>query len=78
MFFVVCFDLVTWRCIVTFNKAMHPASKFNFEFFIAEATLKNFAKLKGKHLYWSLFIIKLSTCRPAKLSKRDPSPGVFL
>ena len=32
----------------------------------------------GKHLCWSLFLIKMQTFRPATLSKRDSITGVFL
>ena len=40
--------------------------------------LKNFANFKGKHLCWSLFLIKLQASRPATLLKRDSNTGVFL
>ena len=40
--------------------------------------LKNFEILTGKHLCWSLFLIKLQACKPATLLKRDSSTGVFL
>ena len=36
--------------------------------------LKNFANFTGKHLFWSLFLIKLHT----PLLKRDSNTGVFL
>ena len=32
----------------------------------------------GKHLCWSLFLIKLQAFRPANLSKRDFNPDAFL
>ena len=35
------------------------------------AVLKNFTKLTGQKLCWSLFLIKLQALRPATLSKRD-------
>ena len=37
--------------------------------------LKNFANLTGKHLCWSLFLIKLQVFRPATLLKRDSNGG---
>ena len=40
--------------------------------------LKKFANFMGKHLYWSLFLIKLQAIRPATLLKRNSSTGVFL
>ena len=33
--------------------------------------LKNFPIFTGKHLCWSLFVTKLSACKPANLLKRD-------
>ena len=39
---------------------------------------KNFANFKGKHLCWSLFLIKLQAWTPAALLKRDPNTGAFL
>ena len=35
------------------------------------AVLKNFTKLTGQKLCWSLFLIKLQALRPATLSKRN-------
>ena len=40
--------------------------------------LKNFASFTGKHLCWSLFLIKLHALRPATLLKRDSNTAVFL
>ena len=40
--------------------------------------LKNFAIFKGKHIWWSLFLIKLQIFRPETLLKRDFDRGVFL
>ena len=34
-------------------------------------------KFKGKHLYWSHFLIKLRPFRPATLSKRNSSTDVL-
>ena len=39
---------------------------------------KNFAVITGKHLCWSLFVIKLPACKPANLLKRDSNTSVFL
>ena len=39
--------------------------------------LKNFANFTGKHLCWSLFLIRLQG-RPATLLKRDSNKDVFL
>ena len=40
--------------------------------------LKNFALFTGKHLCWSLSLIKLLGWRPATLIKRKSNTGVFL
>ena len=42
------------------------------------SVLKYFAILTGKHLCWSLFLIKLQAFKPATLLKRDPNTSVFL
>ena len=41
-------------------------------------SMKNFAILTGKHLCWSLILIKFQTWRPASLLKKDFNIGVFL
>ena len=46
--------------------------------FFKIGVLKNFAIFKGKHLSWSLFLIKLQAFTPATLFKRDSYTGVFL
>ena len=48
------------------------------EVFYKKAVLKNFSILTGKHLCWSLFLIKLWSFRSATLLKRDSNTGVFL
>ena len=50
------------------------------EMFYTKAVLKNFAIFTGKHLRWSLFLIKLLSqdLRPATSSKRDYNTGIFL
>ena len=35
-----------------------------------KTVLKNFAIFTGKHLYWSLFLIKFQAFSPATLSKK--------
>ena len=44
---------------------------------IYKAVLKNFAIFTGKHLFWSLFLIRFQPFRPATLLKRDSNTGVF-
>ena len=38
--------------------------------------LKNFTNFTGKHLCWTLFLIKLQPFRPTTLLKRDSNTGV--
>ena len=40
--------------------------------------LKNFGNFTGKHLCWSLFLIKFQAWMSAILLKRDSNSGVFL
>ena len=40
--------------------------------------LKNIVIFIGKHLFWSLFLIKLQAFKPATLIKRNSNTGVFL
>ena len=39
---------------------------------------KNCVIFTGKHLRWSLFVIKLPACKPVNLLERDSSTNVFL
>ena len=45
--------------------------------FFKIAVQKKFAIFRGKHLGWSLFLIKLQSFRPVTLLKRDSNTGVF-
>ena len=46
--------------------------------FIKKDVLKNFAKFTGKHLHWSLFMIKPQGSGPVTLLKTDSNTGAFL
>ena len=48
------------------------------QMFLKIGVLKNFANYTGKHLHWSLFLIKLLAWRPVTLLKKDSNTGVFL
>ena len=48
------------------------------QMFFKIGVLKIFANFTGKHLCWSLFLIKLQALKPANLLKRDSNTGVFL
>ena len=39
---------------------------------------KNFVNFTGKHLCWSLFLIRLQALKPTTLLKGDSNAGVFL
>ena len=45
---------------------------------VKKGVLKNFANFTGKHLCWSLFLIKFQAFNPGTLLKRDSNTGVFL
>ena len=45
---------------------------------LKKGLLKNFTIFIGKHLCWSLFLIKLQALRPVTLLKEDSNTGVFL
>ena len=45
------------------------------EVFFQQRCSKNFTSFAGKHLCWSLFLVKF--WRPETLLKRDPNTGVF-
>ena len=46
--------------------------------FLKIVAFKNLANFTGKHLCWSLFLIKLYTWGPETLLKRDSNTDVFL
>ena len=47
------------------------------EMFYNKEVLKKLAKFTEKHLYWSLFLVKVTGWSPATLLKRDSSTGIF-
>ena len=48
------------------------------QMFFKIGVLKNFTICTGKHLCWSLFLMKLQAWRPATLLKIDSNTGVYL
>ena len=56
-------------------KCMPPQPQ---EVFYKKAVLKHFTIFIGKHLCWSLFLLKLQVWKTAILLKRDSNIGVFL
>ena len=61
-----------------FNWDSNPFQKKPPEVFYKKDVLKSFAIFSGKHLCWSLFLIKLKVFRSATFLKRDSSTGDFL
>ena len=47
------------------------------QIFFKIGVYKNFESFTGKHLCWSLFLIKLQTWRPATLLRRDYNTGAM-
>ena len=47
------------------------------QMFFKIGVLRNFANFTGKHLCWSLFLIKSQARRPGTLLKSDSKTGVF-
>ena len=64
--------------IVTCNDVLTHFRSSRWQIFFKICVIKNFANSKGKHLCWSLCLIKLQVSRPAFLSKRDSNTGAFL
>ena len=76
VFVVSCFLLyLSWRYTAS-KTSLHRSSRRQILFQIG--VLKNFAIFTGKHLCWSLFLIKLQDWNPATLIKGDSNTGVFL
>ena len=60
-------------CFLTKNSKKQPP-----QVFYETAVLESISILTGKHLCWSVILIKLQTFSPATLLKGDNSTGVFL
>ena len=63
---------------VTCSDVLTHFRSSRWQIFFKICVIKNFANSKGKHLCWSLCLIKLQVSRPAFLSKRDSNTGTFL
>ena len=52
------------------QQQMHGISRSSRpEVFCKKAAVKTYAKFTGKHLYWSLFLIKLQAFRPTSVNE---------
>ena len=63
---------------IRFDWVSYSFQKQLLEVFYEKVVLKSFVVLIGKHLCWSLFLIKLVTLRPATLLNRDFNTSVLL
>ena len=64
--------------LLDFSWSLRISRSSRSQIFFKIGVLKNFAIFIGKHMCWSLFLIKLQALKPATLLKRDPNTGVFL
>ena len=60
-------------CVLELLRELSRSSRSQMFFKIG--VLRNFAMFTGKHLCWSLFLIKLQAWRPASLFERDSNTG---
>ena len=81
-----------WVCMWAWTRFLSNSSCFRFlepwdsykmrssrsQKFFKIGVLKNFAIFTGKHLCWSLFLIKLQVWNPVTSLKRDSNTVVFL
>ena len=74
MSYLICTGNQMTGFYLKYNKFRDSHQRWSIE----KAVLKSFAIFTGKHLCWSLFLIKLHAFRPATLLKRDSYIGVFL
>ena len=65
-------------CNKTAAEAYVQFQKWPPQVLCKKGVLKNFANFTGKHLCWSLFLIKLQVFRPATLLKGDANTIIFL
>ena len=83
LFYIIHCSLITfsWKfSLYKFHRVIRKTScrSKRSQMFFTVSFLKNFANFKGKHLCWSLFLIKLLAFRSATLLKRETNTEVFL
>ena len=74
-------NILKWQDCKIFTKLVPlqtPSRSSHRRCSVKKGVLKNLRNFTGKHLYWSLFLIKLQTFRPATLLRRDSNTGFFL
>ena len=73
----ICNGAIIYRLLWNIPQNLEDRSSCS-QMFFQTGVLNNFAIFTGKHLCWSLFMIKLKAWRPTTILKRDPKTGVFL
>ena len=63
---------------LVFSKYMILDPKKPADVISKKYVLKIFVNFTGRHLFWSLFLVKLQVWRPATLLKSGSNTGVFL
>ena len=74
-------NILKWKDCKIFTKLVllqTPSRSNHQRCSVKIGVLKNLGNFTGKHLYWSLFLIKLQIFRPAALLRRDSNTGFFL
>ena len=77
---MVCCEILTYLTILWTLDIIYRVKVRNSrsQVFFRIGVLKNFAIFTGRHLCWSLFLMKSQAFRPASLLNRDFNIGVFL
>ena len=70
--FIVEVKIWCLRLVLSVFRSIHQRCS------IKKVVLKNVAIFIGKHLSWSLFLIKLQAIRPETLLKRDSNTVIFM
>ena len=74
-------NILKWQDCKIFTKlvpSQTPSRSSHRRCSVEKGVLKNLRNFTGKHLCWSLFLIKLQTFRPATLLRRETKTGFFL
>ena len=74
-------NILKWQDCKIFTKLVPlqtPSRSSHQRSSVKKGVLKNLRNFIGKHLYWSLFLIKLQTFRSTASLRRDSNIGFFL
>ena len=69
-------SMVNFKISLVENQCL-PFRSSRLQIFFKVGVLKIYAIFTGKHLLWSLFLIKFKSFRPATLLKRNSYIGIF-